>query len=105
MSDSDESDYILHQEFESDISDSDEEFSDSESEDDFIEPRIFGDWKVVSSPFIDRLSEATVHVVSKLGSVTLEYFFWRVIGNVKGKYCSGAPNVSRVHEPQCVSTL
>ncbi|KAF5279020.1 hypothetical protein FQA39_LY05698 [Lamprigera yunnana] len=43
----DESDYIPDQEFESDISDSDEEFSDSdeefsdsESEDDFIEPRL-----------------------------------------------------------------
>ncbi|KAF5274694.1 hypothetical protein FQA39_LY07085 [Lamprigera yunnana] len=53
MSDSDESDYIPDQEFESDISDSDEEFSDSESEDNFIEPRFFGDWKVVSDPFID----------------------------------------------------
>ncbi|KAF5286877.1 hypothetical protein FQA39_LY00410 [Lamprigera yunnana] len=53
MSDSDESDYIPDQEFESDISDSDEEFSDSKSEDDFIEPKFFGDWKVVSDPFID----------------------------------------------------
>ncbi|KAF5293114.1 hypothetical protein FQA39_LY13724 [Lamprigera yunnana] len=53
MSDSDKSDYILDQEFESDISDSDEEFSDSESEDDFIELRFFGNWKVVSDPFID----------------------------------------------------
>ncbi|KAF5294796.1 hypothetical protein FQA39_LY00280 [Lamprigera yunnana] len=37
MSDSDESDYIPDQEFESDIS----------------EPRFFGDWKVVSDTFID----------------------------------------------------
>ncbi|KAF5305383.1 hypothetical protein FQA39_LY09212 [Lamprigera yunnana] len=29
------------------------------------------------------LIEATVHVVTTLGSVNLEYFFWRVIGNVK----------------------
>ncbi|KAF5276865.1 hypothetical protein FQA39_LY06416 [Lamprigera yunnana] len=53
MSDSDESVYIPNQEFESDMSDSDEEFSDSESEDNFIEPRFFGDWKVVSDQFID----------------------------------------------------
>ncbi|KAF5278607.1 hypothetical protein FQA39_LY00649 [Lamprigera yunnana] len=65
MSDSDESDYIPDQKFESDISDSDEEFSDSESEDDFIEPRFLGDWKVVSDPFIDKRSTMSHPILSQ----------------------------------------
>ncbi|KAF5284790.1 hypothetical protein FQA39_LY04515 [Lamprigera yunnana] len=30
------------------------------------------------------VSEATVHVITALGSVNLEYFFWTAIGNVDG---------------------
>ncbi|KAF5294794.1 hypothetical protein FQA39_LY00278 [Lamprigera yunnana] len=48
------------------------------------------------------LSEATVYVTTTLGSVNLEYLFWRVIGNVNGNYCGTAPNVSGIHERQCV---
>ncbi|KAF5304966.1 hypothetical protein FQA39_LY09440 [Lamprigera yunnana] len=44
------------------------------------------------------VSEATVHVVTMLGSVSLEYFFWRAIGNVNCKYCGNALNVSGIHE-------
>ncbi|KAF5286563.1 hypothetical protein FQA39_LY16246 [Lamprigera yunnana] len=40
------------------------------------------------------LSEATVHVTTALGSVNLEYYLWRAIGNVNGKYGGIAPNVS-----------
>ncbi|KAF5275924.1 hypothetical protein FQA39_LY00720 [Lamprigera yunnana] len=47
---------------------------------------------------IKRLNEATVHVTTTLGSVNLEYFFWRAIGDVNGKYCGTAPNVSGIHE-------
>ncbi|KAF5297037.1 hypothetical protein FQA39_LY12251 [Lamprigera yunnana] len=39
-----------------------------------------------------RLSEATVYIITTLGSVNLEYFFWRVIGNVKSNYCGTATN-------------
>ncbi|KAF5281296.1 hypothetical protein FQA39_LY05182 [Lamprigera yunnana] len=45
-----------------------------------------------------RLSESTVHVTTTLGSVNLEYFFWRVSDNVKGNYCGAAPNISGIHE-------
>ncbi|KAF5286106.1 hypothetical protein FQA39_LY16389 [Lamprigera yunnana] len=51
------------------------------------------------------LSEATVHVVPTLRSLNFEYFFWRVIGNVKGNYCNTAPNGSGMRKRQCVGTL
>ncbi|KAF5274211.1 hypothetical protein FQA39_LY07315 [Lamprigera yunnana] len=44
------------------------------------------------------INEATVHVVTALGSVNLEYFFWRTIDNVNCNYCGTAPNVLVVHE-------
>ncbi|KAF5294750.1 hypothetical protein FQA39_LY00234 [Lamprigera yunnana] len=44
------------------------------------------------------VSEATVYVVTTLGSVNLEYFFWRAIGNVNCNYCGTTPNVSGIHE-------
>ncbi|KAF5286313.1 hypothetical protein FQA39_LY04211 [Lamprigera yunnana] len=44
------------------------------------------------------VSEATVLVSTALGSVNLEYFFWRAIGNVNCKYCGSAPNVSGLHK-------
>ncbi|KAF5304142.1 hypothetical protein FQA39_LY01927 [Lamprigera yunnana] len=75
---SDESDYIPDQEFESDISDSDEEFSDSESEDDFIEPRFFGDWKVVSDPFIDNLVRLLM-VHNKLKLLSCNVKVWAIV--------------------------
>ncbi|KAF5285798.1 hypothetical protein FQA39_LY04259 [Lamprigera yunnana] len=51
------------------------------------------------------LSEATVHVITELGSVTVEYFFSRVFGNVKGNDCGTVPNGSGIRERQCVGTL
>ncbi|KAF5292450.1 hypothetical protein FQA39_LY13997 [Lamprigera yunnana] len=51
------------------------------------------------------LSKATVYVITTVGSVNLEYFFWRGIGNVKGNDFSTAPNGSRIQECQCVGTL
>ncbi|KAF5276311.1 hypothetical protein FQA39_LY06660 [Lamprigera yunnana] len=51
------------------------------------------------------LSKATIYIITTLGSVNLEYFFWRVIDNVKGNYCDTAPNGSERHERQCVGTL
>ncbi|KAF5276462.1 hypothetical protein FQA39_LY06531 [Lamprigera yunnana] len=45
-----------------------------------------------------RLSEATVYVTTILGSVNLEYFFWKVISNVNGNYGGTAPNVAGIHE-------
>ncbi|KAF5301839.1 hypothetical protein FQA39_LY10624 [Lamprigera yunnana] len=51
------------------------------------------------------LSEATVHVITTLGSVNLEYFLWRVVGNVKGNDYGTAPNGLGLHERQCVDTL
>ncbi|KAF5275442.1 hypothetical protein FQA39_LY06899 [Lamprigera yunnana] len=91
MSDSDESDYIPDQEFESDISDSDEEFSDSESKDDFIEPRFFGDWKVVSDPFIDSYPYTNVFQ-SKMGQLARGQFS-RKFGNLEwqGSKNKGCP--------------
>ncbi|KAF5288393.1 hypothetical protein FQA39_LY15430 [Lamprigera yunnana] len=46
----------------------------------------------------EGLRKATVHVTATLGSVILEYFFWRAIGNVNDNYCGIAPNVSEIHE-------
>ncbi|KAF5294740.1 hypothetical protein FQA39_LY00224 [Lamprigera yunnana] len=51
-----------------------------------------------------RLSEANVHIVTILESVNLEYFFYRVIGNVNGNYGGTASNVAGIHERQCVGT-
>ncbi|KAF5269664.1 hypothetical protein FQA39_LY08587 [Lamprigera yunnana] len=46
----------------------------------------------------ESVSEVTIHVVTTLGSVNLEYFFWRAIGNVNCNYCGTVPNVSGIHE-------
>ncbi|KAF5273000.1 hypothetical protein FQA39_LY07649 [Lamprigera yunnana] len=43
------------------------------------------------------VSQATVHVVTTLGSVNLEYFLWRAIGKVNCNYGT-APNVSGIYE-------
>ncbi|KAF5304376.1 hypothetical protein FQA39_LY09755 [Lamprigera yunnana] len=47
-----------------------------------------------------RLSETTVHAATTLGAVTLYYCFWIVYGNS----ADTAPNVSVMHERQCVGT-
>ncbi|KAF5288292.1 hypothetical protein FQA39_LY04060 [Lamprigera yunnana] len=46
------------------------------------------------------VSEAAVYGVTTaaLGSVNLEYFFWRAIGNVNCKYCDTVRNVLGIHE-------
>ncbi|KAF5273913.1 hypothetical protein FQA39_LY01028 [Lamprigera yunnana] len=50
------------------------------------------------------LSEATVHVITTLGSRQFGNF-WRVIDKVNVNYGSTAPSVSGILERQCVGTL
>ncbi|KAF5306100.1 hypothetical protein FQA39_LY09078 [Lamprigera yunnana] len=44
------------------------------------------------------VSEATVNVTTTFGSVNLEYFLWRAIGDVNSNYCGTAPNLSKIRE-------
>ncbi|KAF5272076.1 hypothetical protein FQA39_LY01159 [Lamprigera yunnana] len=47
---------------------------------------------------INGVNQATVHVVTTLRSINLEYFLWRAIGNVNCNYCGTASNLSGIHE-------
>ncbi|KAF5291879.1 hypothetical protein FQA39_LY14216 [Lamprigera yunnana] len=44
------------------------------------------------------VNEATVHLAKTLGAGKLEYFLWRVVGKVNCSYGSTAPNVSGLHK-------